>query len=306
MGIEVSWSWRIKFSELLDDLKKRGEDALKSALSEIDKALTPDPLFLERRILGLLAQVYPHNKGLSFNELQEETRTTTSRLSRVLRTLQKRGCITRHAYKLFPRRVEYRLKEEYLEKATTYWIEDKSNIALLKTAIYLQEFLQFQISYSKKYDFIEEAKRYFHILVDEVEMSGLASLLAALEEPGPLEERVEAAQISELFLAPENIAHFYEEKALKLIERTFSFLAGDLQYFGLMIVRRKINGIREIALRARHMTPMLLYGFYIIQVCISILETIGKTPKEIMPLFLESSIFKKTPTFIQSILENRY
>jgi DNA-binding HxlR family transcriptional regulator len=301
----------LQFSNLFDvDVNQATDLRVQSLEKEIESALTLDPDFLKRKILALLATSYANNEKESFKKLKNKLRTTSTRLTRCLKSLQKQKVLERKIIKRFPRESEYRLiDDKAIKKGITYWAEDESCIHLLKQVVYLHESLSIHLKMTKDPVFTKTVKdniETFHkFLVEHPPSTLYITEEKITNESWQRLVEEEAANITKFYTNPESIKTYYKEKLKTVATQTVRLLIGDIYKTSVSIALNEIEGVQKLFEKARQETPMLLYSYVILEVCNKTLKLLGESEIERRNFFHEcfKSLLKQ-PDFVA--IANKY
>jgi DNA-binding HxlR family transcriptional regulator len=282
----------LQLFDLFNKIYQATDLRVESLEKEIESALTLDPDFLKRKILALLATSYANDKKESFKTLKNRLRTTGTRLTRCLKSLQKQKVLERKIIKQFPRESEYRLiDDKAIKKGITYWAEDESCIHLLKQAVYLHESLSIHLKTTKDPVFTKTVKENietFHKFLVEHPPSTLYITDEKINNESwqrLVEE--EAANITKFYTNPESIKTYYKEKLKTVATQTVRLLIGDTYETSVSIALNEIEGVQKLFEKARQETPMLLYSYVILEVCSKTLQLLGESETERKNFFHE-------------------
>jgi DNA-binding HxlR family transcriptional regulator len=285
-------AFMLQLFDLFNKIYQATDLRVESLEKEIESALTLDPDFLKRKILALLATSYANDKKESFKTLKNRLRTTGTRLTRCLKSLQKQKVLERKIIKQFPRESEYRLiDDKAIKKGITYWAEDESCIHLLKQAVYLHESLSIHLKMTKDQAFTKTVKENietFHKFLVEHPPSTLYITDEKINNESwqrLVEE--EAANITKFYTNPESIKTYYKEKLKTVATQTVRLLIGDTYKTSVSIALNEIEGVQKLFEKARQETPMLLYSYVILEVCSKTLQLLGESETERKNFFHE-------------------
>jgi len=298
----------LQFSDLFNKINQAVDSRVQSLEGEIQSTLTLDPNFLKRRILALLAVAHANNQKESFKTLKNKLRTTSTRLTRCLKSLLKENVLRRRLVRRFPREVEYQLvDDEVIKKGLTYWAEDQSCIYLLRQVVYLYESLSIHLKMAQDPIFAKAVKDNLEAFHDFL-VEHPPSALFITEEKISNEnwERLveeEAFNVAKIYTNIESVKTYYKAKLKTVATQTIRLLIGDIFKTSFSIALNEIEGVQKIFEKARQETPMLLYSYVILEVCSKTLQLLGESETEREDFFFECfrSLLKKPNLIARAI-----
>ncbi|MEM2385582.1 MAG: hypothetical protein QXO67_01240 [Candidatus Bathyarchaeia archaeon] len=259
------------------------ESTLKKLLLDIRKALTADPSFLKRQILTVLAQAYIDGKALSFSDLKRALGTTSTRLARCLKMLEKEGLIVKTTVRRFPRISAYKIVDQKnVAYALQYYAEDQIAAWLLNQIIHLQTFWKEHLNLISDGKFVQAVKDHINIVNEHFTSRHWALLSIQAEDITDknvdkiVEE--ESFAITNLFINPNLSKAYFETKIKVVVTQTLRLFLGDLLHVCLQINSENLRNISDLSIAAREKTPFLLYGYTILKVAAETAKMIGLQP----------------------------
>lgn len=315
--------WETYLYQFFNGINERAEKEAERVKDEIAKSLTDDPVYLQRQVLALLGFHYVSGRGLTFTEIKEELHTTSSRLTRILSTLQNKGLISRRVIKRLPRTTEYRLAATYVFnpnrrdedealrkfneipeneknlvlKAIEYGMYETSSITDLEMIVFLRESLITHLKALKDQEFVREVKEKWEetvkFLTDNFYLINWMTALCKEDEREDFDQLIRrtAETIVGFYLEPEKIKSYYENLVRKHLIESLGLLIRETIFSGREIILEEIEEIEEISEKSRGITPLLVYNFTKIKILNSILELIGKSKKERLKIYSDCAKF---------------